>query len=227
MTGTVLAARVSEYLGVGDVTTEPPFSTRILSALNRAADVVGAEAALPIGSRTETAGATYSFTVHATIRPDMILSAEAEGPYGSNPLAIIQPSEMYSINLQDTSTSGAPQRPVALVVDLVASTVTLFPKSYSSFQSTIRYTGVLKSVDMGSLSAEPWGGAVPSAHLLVAMRAAIGMMEQDGRAEEARALWQLYERERVMTMQRVHGPRLGNELIKRLLTLRDYAGGEK
>jgi hypothetical protein len=227
MTGTVLAARVSEYLGVGDVVTEAPYSSRILGALNRAADIVGAETALPLGVGTATCNATFSFSVDPLIRPDMILSAEGSGVYGVSPLAIIQPSEMRGLGLADSDSASNPKRPVALIVDPLAGTLTLFPRSWATFVTNLVYTGVRKSVNMATLADEPWTGAAHSAHHLIAIRAAVGLLQQDGREQEAQNLWGMYERERILSIQRLHGPRMSNELIQRLLTARDYAGGAK
>ena len=212
---TQLAARLSNHLGLDDVTTDAAYSSVYLAEMNRAQDDVGRDIHWPIEEYTQPNQTTVTFTINANARPDMVLAARVSGAYGDRPVPVVGVEARRQSNI--IGYTNAPPRMVVLAQSGSSATLEPWPNPTVSLPSTVYYTAIAKATDLVGGSDVPWGGSGPSWHFLIPLKASIAMLKRDGRPEEAKENAEEYERQRVQAILELHATRLLTPHIKRLL----------
>lgn len=198
MTFAGLRRELSRYLGVVDVAVDNYYAINHVHALNRGQDVVGMDLHIP-NTITSVATVANETAWPATIRRGGLLSVTAEGAFGRRDVSVVNQDEAERLRGLFPS-AGPPRMAVPL-----PTVIRFVPVTGASITYTI--SGVATNAAMAIDTDTPWGGLHLDHAPLIALYAALYLLQQDGAGrsqERAQALQQGYDRERVEAYLRIH-----------------------
>jgi len=216
MNVTVAGQYLSRYLSISDVTTDPGYSTRYLSALNVGNDTVGRDLHYPIETATSNGLAVANFPVAATIRPEIILTGYARGSFGERVLPVVNQEEHLRLGLRNND-SVYRRPPRYLIVRPKTNQIEVYPNAVAGYTYDITYTGVSRANALSLPGDLIMSGDGDAFHYLVPMWAAIEIMTQDNRSEEMSSLVRRYVDGVVQAIHELHPASKLSDHLERMI----------